>query len=218
MTIYQRITDVLVERVGAENVDIDPSGDYPFEDGCVEPQVDVGWDECLFDRCGDKDCRDFLLAFLNKEANFGFNTSFELAKLLSIKGALVRKEAEAILLNKKILKSPTREMFLEWSYLGSSMRYEPICHKIFDSFQDVCCDDLWDGIFLASYRLNTPRIYQSLVKYFLERIEINGWGENTGGLKAVGQLLNKWDATPSFCEHRTLREKWNASIKQWENS
>ena len=218
MTICQRIANVLVRRVGAENVDVDQSCAPPFTSGYVEPSIDVGWDECLFDRCGDNDCRDFLLAFLNKEANYGFNTSFELAKLLSIKGSLVKEEAEAVLLNKEILEDPFAGRVLEWSYLGSSMRYEPICLKIFDSFQDVCCDDLWDGIFLASYRLNTPRIYQSLVKYFLERIEINGWGENTGGLVAVRQLLYKWDATPGFSEHRTLREKLNAAIKHWKNN
>ena len=208
MTMYQRIVDALKDRVSDEYLAVDLS----LKDMCIEIWADSvlgDWEASLFDQCSDKDCRDFLLAFLHGRSNInkiGFSTSFELAKLLSIKGDLIRKEAETILLDKKILKAPPVQRYLDWAYLGSSARYEPLCIRLLD----VCQEDFRDGVFLACYRLNTPRIYRSLVEHFSEWIEIDGWGTATGELGALKHFLGKWDVTPGFCEHGILRDKLKA--------
>jgi hypothetical protein len=199
--MYQRIAQALAGRISQKDLMVDDS----WGDMCIEIGMDVKWNECLFDHCGDLDCRDFMLSFLHGELNkVGFSTAFELAKLLAMKGVLIKEEAEAFLLDVSILDSPPLSLSLFWAYLGSSKEYESICIRLLDGYRE----DFRDGVFLACYYLNTPCIYRSLIEHFSKWIAKPEWGNGTGEMGALEEFLAKWDQTHGFNEHRELHAKY----------
>ena len=75
------------------------------------------------------------------------------------------------------------------------------------SCMNLCEEDFRDGLFLASYRLNTFDIYTSLVKHFAEWIKKDpDWGNGTGECLALERFIKKWNLNPIYRLHFELQK------------
>ncbi|MGI6300648.1 MAG: hypothetical protein ACOX52_06290 [Verrucomicrobiota bacterium] len=195
MSFTTRVVDILKKRKDIVNLEVDADTKLIYFDG--GPKLFDS--DCIFDSCSSDFSTKLLECFLRHEVDMGWNISIELSKLLSKQGHLVAEIAEPIVTRPPELGFSDNFLFL--SYFGNSINWEPYCVSLLDWVPE----DSRDGLFLACFRLNSFNIYKKLVKRFHEWIDSQDWGEGSGELYALSIFLKKWDQTPNFNLHESLK-------------
>jgi hypothetical protein len=80
-------------------------------------------------------------------------------------------------------------IFLIWLALARMPDGENLAIKMLD----IVTDDFRDGLFLACYRIRTPRIFNKLERCFLEWIAADvTWGQGTGEIYCLKKFIDLW--------------------------
>ena len=191
------VFDIVNKRNDVSDVCLDEESNQVYFNG----GPDFFDKECIFDSCSNDVAAVLLRKFLNKEISMGWSVSCELSKLLAKRGGLVAEIAEPIVTEPR--EKGFSERFLFLSYFANSIVWEPFCID----FLDWVPEDGRDGLFLACYMLNTPRIYVKLTQKFSEGMMADAkWGGGTGEGPALERFVAKWDGCPNFTSHDNLRE------------
>jgi hypothetical protein len=119
----------------------------------------------------------------------GWELACELSKLLSKDGDLVAMQAEAAARHAMEDSNWYSMRQLYFSYLARMPDGENLAIKMLD----IVTDDFRDGLFLACYRIRTPRIFNKLERCFLEWIAADvTWGQGTGEIYCLKKFIDLW--------------------------
>lgn len=193
--IINCISEILSARKDVYDLIIPKDEDYPhfyYEGGPI--MLD---DQCIFDDCSieiKKSLLDFYFSPRIHNVSFNWDVNIEFAKLAAKYGHFVQGKAKSFF-PKNIIDEWER-YFLHMAYFGSSIEYEDILIKLINCSPE----DGRDGLFIAAWFLDTPRVYESLVRNCLRWHKDNNLDAGTGEIQAMRLFCQKWNI--SHCEER----------------
>jgi hypothetical protein len=158
-------------------------------DACVDISGAPGLFETqgIFDSCSDEDARILLADFVLRKTECGHDLGCELAKLLASRGCLVKELIEPI------IQEQDWSVFSAHFFLLSYVVNVDDRERWMTRLLDIVPEDFRDGIFLACFRADSPKIDAVLMDKFAEWDRDASWTPTaTGELGALGFFLKRW--------------------------
>ena len=149
---------------------------------------------CVFDVLSDEQSARLLKFYLSErglDALFNCEINVELAKLSAKRGSLVRGEAEQCLYV-GFEKEHWIDNVLRVAYFGSDIRYEK---RLVDLIEKRAgdCGDGYDGLFIACWFLNSPKVDAALAERFTDWLKNDTLDRGGCSLTDVFRLIDKWE-------------------------
>jgi hypothetical protein len=162
-------------------------------------------EECIFDPVDDDLARWLLKEWLDGCGDVGWNINKEMSKFLAKRGHPVRDRVEPI------IRALCEHGLLggEWtwgrdqlllSFLINMSDGEDLAIRALDRAPE----DFRDGLFFASYRLNTPAIYEAMKGHVREWAK-EIWCSGTAEQGLVRRMVDRWDVTFPAGDHEDIR-------------
>lgn len=192
-----RLTVKLLKAAGHKDVALPPADD-------PEQWLEIDWgyapfeEPCLYDTCSADAAKWLLQDFAASKSLIGWSVECELAKLLSKRGQLVRREIEPIVRDTDWTAFRPQHLFL--SYLAVM----PDGAKRAEGLLDIVPEDFRDGLFIACLRLNSRRLDARLMMKFREWSCDPTWGSGSGELGALHAFIKKWVSRWPVAEYSDL--------------
>lgn len=199
--------------VGTSNYSecVDAYGHYFGYDGGPEALDD----KCLFDNASEQE-KVLLLRHLfsvgETRTNWGSGVNVELAKMAAKCGHLVRDEAEQCLYV-GFEKEHWIDNVLRVAYFGSDIRYEK---RLVDLIEKRAgdCGDGYDGLFIACWFLNSPKVDAALAERFTDWLKNDTLDRGGCSLTDVFRLIDKWEWRGRGGPYEGLRGLYRDYIKR----
>ena len=183
------VADTLMHRNDIQRLEITPSSygsSYFYEGGPMMLSS-----ETIFDDRSEDEQSALISFFLSDDfmsCNFNWDVNVQLAKLSAKKGHLAIKQVS------KFIESNLdnwQSRYLQFACLGADSGNE----NYLVSLLNKSTEDFRDGLFIASWFLDTHRIYEALVGNFQVWHANNELESGTGELQSMYIFCDRWDKT-----------------------
>lgn len=211
--IYNLIQSALTSQKDVQFVrEIAVNGCHVFEykggPGALE-------NRCVFDVLSDEQSARLLKFYLSErglDALFNWEINVELAKLSAKRGFLVRGEAEQCLYV-GFEKEHWIDNVLRVAYFGSDIRYEKRLVDLIEK-RTGDCGDGYDGLFIACWFMNSPRVDTALAERFVDWLQNDTLDRGGCSLTDVFRLIDKWERKGRCVAYEGLRDLYRDYIKR----
>ena len=199
--------------VGTSNYSecVDAYGHYFGYDGGPEALDD----KCLFDNASEQE-KVLLLRHLfsagETRTNWGGGVNVEFAKMAAKCGHLVRDEAEQCLYV-GFEKEHWIDNVLRVAYFGSDISYEQRLVDLIEK-RSGDCGDGYDGLFIACWFLNSPKVDAALAERFTDWLTNDTLDRGGCSLTDVFRLIDKWERKGRVAACKGLRDLYRDYIKR----
>ena len=192
----------LIHKIAVRNGAIEYYPLQEFEDGGMRWLTCGGWlraeisSEWLFSDVSDEEATTLLRAFALDEDCCTFEVQRHLARLMAIKGGLVRDLMDPIIVSTEWAAHSSIPMVL--SYLATMENGADWILQLLD----VVPYDGRDGLFTACWYCEDVRVQEKLLAKFEEWIQDDTWGRGDGEDVWMKDFLCKWIAKDCFSYER----------------